>query len=665
MKQLHPLKLVKKIFSALLLLLAIAPLVHAEKTRVAIQADAPGKPISPDLFGIFFEDLSYAADGGLYAELVQNRSFEYTSDDSPKWNALTAWELVKRGDAEGTVAVDSKDPIHPNNPHYAVLTIQNGDEGIGLQNEGDGGIPLKAGDSYDISLFARQLGGTGTPWIIRLENKSGDLLGETELSAPTSEWKKYSSVIQVKQDADDGRLIVLTKGTGQVAVDMISLFPQKTFHNRPNGLRLDLAQTIADLKPKFMRFPGGCLVHGDGLGNIYRWKDTIGPVEERRGQRNIWNYHQSVGLGFFEYFQFCEDIGAKPLPIVAAGVCCQNSDYRITHKYGIGQKGIPMEEMPAYIQDILDLIEWANGPVNSTWGAKRAAAGHPEPFHLEYLGIGNEDKITPVFKERFKMIYDAVRAKHPEITVVGTVGPDPAGPDYEGGWKIADELKIPIVDEHCYKSPQWFLENLKRYDAYDRSRSQVYLGEFASFDDKRRSTLRSAIAEAAYMTGFERNGDVVHMASYAPLLAKVSHTHWSPDLIYFTNTQVLPTINYYVQKMFSNNSGDTWLPITVTDPAGIAGLAVSAVRDSKTNDVILKFVNYGDKANPLDVSLSGTGNLSSEAVKTVLTGDPLQVNYIHTTQPLMPETSSFSAGSMFDYEAPAHSVTVIRIKGQK
>src|SRR5690242_9112800 len=266
---------------------------------------------------------------------------------------------------------------------------------------------------------------------------------------------------------------------------MVSLFPENTFHHHPNGLRADLAQTIADLKPKFMRFPGGCLVHGDGLDNIYEWKNTIGPVEQRKGQRNIWSYHQSVGLGYYEYFQFCEDIGAKPLPVVAAGVCCQNSGESVTKVWEKGQRGLAMSEMPAYIQNVLDLIEWANGPVNSTWGAKRAAAGHPAPFHLQYLGIGNEDKQTDVFRERFKMIYDAVKAKHPEITVVGTVGPRPNDEDYREGWKFADQLHVPLVDEHYYEKPEWFLDNQDRYDSYDRSKSRVYVGEYAAHDDHR------------------------------------------------------------------------------------------------------------------------------------------------------------------------------------
>ncbi len=533
------------------------------KTTVEIDLEK-GKVISPDLVGIFYEDLSHAADGGLYAELVQNRDFEYSAADKPEWNALTSWELVQRDGGKGSLTAESTEPLHVNTPNYAVLAIDSSFGQVGLSNGGFDGIAVKAGERYDFSVCARRISGSRAPIIARIESKTGALLGEATLSAPTGSWAKYRASIDVQTTDNDARLVVLSSGQGQLALDFISLFPEKTFHNRPNGLRADLAQVIADLKPKFMRFPGGCLVHGDGIDNIYNWKDTIGPVEQRKGQSNIWRYHQTVGLGYFEYFQFCEDIGAKPVPVVAAGVCCQNSNFLVTRKYGIGQEGIPMDKMPAYVQDVLDLIEYANGPVTSTWGAKRAAAGHPEPFGLKYLGVGNEDHITPVFKERFEMIYKAIKEKHPEITVIGTVGPNTDGWDYDQGWKIANELDLPMVDEHGYKSPQWLWENLERYDAYDRSKSKVYLGEWAAFDAGRRSTLRAAIAEAAYLTALERNADVVHFASYAPMLAKRDNTHWSPDLIYFSNTEVFPTISYYVQQLFSVNNGDTYLPTTVS-----------------------------------------------------------------------------------------------------
>ena len=559
-----------RLAATLALLGALSAAALAQPITLKVDVSAPGKSISRDLVGIFFEDLSHAADGGLYAELVQNRDFEYSSADRAEWNSLTSWQLVQRDGGKGSLTAEFTKPLHANTPHYAVLTIESPSGQVGLRNDGFDGIAVKAGESYDFSVFARRISGARAPITVRIESKAGAVLGETVLSAPNETWTKYTARVSVQSTDADARLVVSSSGFGRLALDHISLFPEKTFRDRPNGLRADLAQVIADLKPKFMRFPGGCLVHGDGLDNIYNWKDTIGPVEQRKGQSNIWRYHQTAGLGYFEYFQFCEDIGAKPVPVVAAGVSCQNTDARLTKRWNQGQECIPLDQMPAYIQDVLDLIEYANGPVTSTWGAKRAASGHPAPFGLQYLGVGNEDKITPGFRERFEMIYNAVKAKHPEITVIGTVGPNPEGEDYEKGWKIADELRLPMVDEHGYKSPQWLWDNLERYDAYDRAKSKVYLGEWAGFDDKRRSTLRAAVAEAAYLTGLERNADVVRFASYAPLLAKRDHTHWSPDLIFFTNTEVFPTIGYHVQQLFSVNGGDIYLPTSVSTAADAA-----------------------------------------------------------------------------------------------
>lgn len=632
-----------------------------QATTITVQVDAAGKPISPDLFGIFFEDINYSADGGLYAELVQNRSFEYQATEQPTWGPLTGWEFVQRGSGAGELWVDSSYPIHPSNRHCALIRIKAGGEGVGLANAGFDGIAVKAGEGYDFAVFARLLNvGDGRdskpvgrlPLSVRLETKEGVVLGEASVEASDpAKWKQLTATITASQTVPDARLVVLAKVPGLIALDEISLFPQKTFKGRKNGLRADLAQTIADLHPKFMRFPGGCLVHGDGLSNIYRWKDTIGPVEQRKGQANIWRYHQSVGLGYFEYFQFCEDIGAKPLPVVAAGVSCQNS----TRTRGTGQQCIPMADMPAYVQEVLDLVEWANGPATSPWGAKRAAAGHPEPFHLEYLGVGNEDKITPEFKERFRMIHDAVKAKHPEITVIGTVGPSPAGTDFDAGWKFAGEQRVAMVDEHYYEKPEWFLANNARYDSYDRAKPKVYIGEYASWGN----TLGHALAEAAYMTALERNGDIVRLASYAPLLAKSGHTQWKVDLIYFTNTTICPSVNYHVQQLFGANAGDVYLEPALSGVP--ADLAVSAVRDSKTGDVILKIVNTGTAPQPLRVHLAGAKSLAAAATKIVLTGDPKTMNGFDNPAPLTPVSTTLPVAEKFADEAPAHSLTVIRI----
>jgi alpha-L-arabinofuranosidase len=412
------------------------------------------------------------------------------------------------------------------------------------------------------------------------------------------------------------------------------------------------------MKPAFIRFPGGCLVHGDGLGNMYRWKNTIGPIEERKAQRNIWGYHQTLGLGYYEYFQFCEDIGAKPLPVVPAAVSCQNSGgtWRVG---GTGQKALPMGEMDEYIQEVLDLIEWANGPVASTWGAKRAAAGHPASFNLQYVGVGNEDKITPEFEQRFKMIYDAVKSKHPEIIVIGTVGPFHSGDDFEKGWQLANQLQVPMVDEHYYTDPRWMIGNQFRYDKYDRNKSKVYLGEYASWGNK----MVNAIAEAAYLTGLERNGDIVKMASYAPLFAKKDFTQWKTDMIFFNNTSVCPTPNYYVQQMFSANNGDLYYGNVVdTDPAADSTLAASCVRDNQTGDIILKLVNAGKIQKDMKVNLGSFKNMNALAVKTVLTGNADAENTLEKPDNVVPVTTDFNVSKNFVYQAPAMSLTVIRIK---
>jgi alpha-N-arabinofuranosidase len=668
--------MVRKLFLATALLFGIHSQVAAEPAMtISIDATTSGKPISADLWGIFFEDINYAADGGLYAELVQNRSFEYQAIEQRDWHPLSFWEVVTRGDGQGSLVVDAGRPVHRNNPHYAVLDIAQVGDGVGISNPGFDGIAVQEGETYDVSAFIRQLyverrwGGKPIAdedkfeVIVRLETAEGESLGETKLTYTGSGWQRIAGELVATHTEPAARLVLLSKTQGGIALDVVSLFPRKTFRNRVNGMRADLAETIAAMKPKFVRFPGGCLVHGNGLSNMYRWQDSIGPIEERRELANLWGYHQTLGLGYYEYFQFCEDMGAKPLPVVPAGVSCQNSG----RTAGIGQDGLPLEEMPAYIEEVLDLIEWANGPADSEWGAKRAAAGHPEPFNLEYLGIGNEDHITPAFEERFRMINDALKEKHPEITVIGTVGPAPGGPDYEQGWRIANDLHLTMVDEHYYQTPKWFLENLQRYDAYDRKKSQVYLGEFAAHDDGRKETLRSALAEAAYMTHLERNGDIVRLASYAPLLGKRGRTQWNPDLIYFTNTTVRPTINYYVQQMFSANSGDHYVPAEIKSTTDEAprNIQVSCVRDSATDDVILRLVNLGEPTQQVHVKLATKGEVDPNAKCTVLSGDPLAENGFGKHEQLVPKSRAQLVDKEFVYDTPGNSLSVIRIRQAK
>ena len=618
------------------------------------------KEISDLLMGIFFEDINYSADGGLYAELIQNRDFEYDPSDregDTNWNSPHSWKLEGEND---TFTISTSDPIHPNNPHYAVLKTNQ--PGAALTNTGFDGIALKAGEKYDFSLFARiPEGSKSGKLLVRLVDADGTVQGETTVTVSSRSWKTYKAVLTAKTSADT-RLELRPQSAGEIELDMISLFPQNTFKGRKNGLRPDLAQTLADMHPRFVRFPGGCVAHGDGLKNIYQWKNTIGPLEARKPARNLWGYHQSMGLGYYEYFQFCEDIGAEPLPVLAAGVPCQNSACHGDLRGG-QQGGIPMSEMGAYIQDILDLIEWANGDARKTkWGKIRAESGHPKPFNLKYIGIGNEDLITDVFEERFTMIYLAIKEKYPEMIVVGTVGPFNEGTDYVEGWKLADKLGVPMVDEHYYQSPGWFLHNQDFYDKYDRSKkTKVYLGEYATHISGRRANMETALTEALYLAALERNGDVVHMTSYAPLLAKDGRTQWNPDLIYFNNREVRPTTGYYVQKLYGQHAGDHYIPSQVNldnqDSRVKLRVGSSIVRDSKTGDVIVKLVNLLPVSIETDVRLPGMDGIQSSATRTVLAGAP-------EATPL-PVTDTIEAGTSFKQELPAYSFTVIRLKTQK
>jgi alpha-L-arabinofuranosidase len=623
------------------------------------------KSISPDLFGIFIEDLNYTADGGLYAEMVQNRSFEYSPHDvdlrvyynKGQWHPFTAWESLKDGNAISQISLETAKPLNQNNRHYVTLTVHTvGKQGAGLGNMGYEGMVIRKGENYFFSAWLRCEDVERMPVAVSLArvNKRDmlrdSILAEAKFEADSKEWKKYEVVLTANGDLDDAVLDIRFSAKGSISIDMASLFPEKTFKNRKNGLRPDLAQALADLKPAFVRFPGGCLTHGDGLNNIYRWKHTVGPVEQRVEDYNIWDYHQSHGLGFFEYFQLCEDIGAKPLPVLAAGVSCQNS----ARCRGNGQQAIPMDELDEYVQDLLDLIEWANGdPSTSQWAKMRADAGHPAPFNLEYLGVGNEDHITPEFKERFAIIQRGVKARYPDIKIVGTVGPNPNDWDWREGWNFARQEKPDLVDEHYYRPPQWFLDNLHRYDDYDRDEAKVYVGEYAS----RGNTVFNAIAEAAYMCNLERNGDIVALSSYAPLLARIGKTQWTPDLIYFDKTDIYPTVNYYVQQLFGQNHGDTYINNVVS---GIEG--ASCIRDSKSGTVIVKLANPSDSTVTISVNLDNANPRTTKATVSTLRGERDQKNGEgrHLDTDIKPIVTTEKLSKKFTRELPPYSFTVIR-----
>lgn len=627
------------------------------------------KAISPLLMGVFFEDISYAADGGLYAELVQNRDFEYSPDDHGGWNAQTAWKLEGEG-CEWSIATEQ--PIHPNNPHYTVLHTSA--KGAKLINEGWDGIALQKGKKYDLSLFTR---GQGSLRVSLVSN--GRTIASATIKAG-SDWKQQKATLTAQESADKAVLVLEPLQTGTLHVDFVSLFPKETFKGHTNGLRKDLAETIADLKPHFVRFPGGCASHGQGIDNIYHWQATVGEPWERQPDMNVWSYHQTRGLGFYEYFQFCEDIGAEPLPVLAAGVPCQNS-----WKGGNGQQGgIPFEAdlkgkpspytyngkpltMESYLQELLDLIEWANGDAKTSAPARlRAQAGHPKPFNLKYLGIGNEDLISETFLKRYRFLIDGIQKAHPEITIVGTVGPFWEGSDYEYGWREAKERQIPIVDEHYYNSPGWFFHHRDFYDHYDRNSTKVYLGEWAS----QGNNVSNALVEAAYLANVERNADVVVMTSYAPLLAKHGHTNWNPDLIYFDNTKIYPTSNYYVQRAFGQNSGNEYiysdLQVNHSDEVR-QRLDKSVVTDTQSGDIIIKIVSLLPKSSTMTIRLEDMDDetlkaYESTAMLTVLAkekdpdrGRDWDVN----------ETRSINVGRTFTLEVPQYSLSVIRIKKSK
>ena len=617
------------------------------------------KAISPNLMGIFFEDISYAADGGLYAELIQNRDFEYTADDHRGWGAQTAWRLVGNG-TDWTI--ETQAPIHKNNPHYVVLKTTA--PGSKLMNGGWDGIAVQKGKKYDLSLFTQGAG------ALRVSLESDGARIATTTFKATKEWRQQKATLTPSASADKSTLVIEPLEVSTIRLDMVSLFPQETFKNRPNGLRKDLSEVIADLKPRFVRFPGGCATHGQGIDNIYHWQASIGELWERQPDMNVWNYHQTRGLGFYEYFLFCEDIGAEPLPVLAAGVPCQNS-----WKGGNGQQGgIPFEAelngkpspytyngkpltMESYLQELLDLIEWANGDAKTSELAKlRAKAGHPKPFNMKYLGIGNEDLISDVFLMRYRFLIEGVKKAHPEITVIGTVGPFWEGSDYEYGWREAKEKNIEIVDEHYYNPIGWYFHHRDYYDNYDRNGTKVYLGEWASQGNK----VENALIEAAYLTNVERNADVVVMSSYAPLLAKKEHTSWNPDLIYFDNTSVSPTFNYYVQRAFGQNAGDEYIYSTLQVNGGQEieqRIDKSVVRDSLTGDLIIKLVSLLPKASSMTINLGA----DEEQLKVYdHNADIITMTKEDASWDVAPRKQLIDSNTSI--QLPAYSFTVIRLK---
>lgn len=638
----------------------------------AMKAPAGGKEISDNLIGIFFEDISSSADGGLNAELIQNGSFEYNIAERDGWGPSTAWRVSRPGHSLGLAEAKQQEPIHPNNPNYMRLNVERARQfydyrgwvGFGLENNGFDGISVKAGAKYNFSVFMRNVKGNAKKVRVSLvvPGFQEKLLADAEFTADATSWKKYSLELTATETAPNAslRLLVLTEGS--VDVDMVSLLPQDTY--KGHGLRRDLAEALEALHPKFMRFPGGCVVHGggDGMWDTYRWKTSVGPKEQRKGIKNTWGYHQSLALGYFEYFQFCEDLGMEPLPILPCGVSCQGTNGGWSMTGNRGQDVVPMSEMDEWVAEANDLIEWANGDVNTKWGRIRAEAGHPEPFNLKYLGLGNEELISPEFAERFKYIYERVTKAHPEIIIVGTAGPGSHAdnPDYQNGWKLAEEIGLPIIDEHYYE-PRNYFQTSRQYDDYPRDRkTKVYLGEYAAKDKK----LIDALSEALYLLHVERNGDVVCMTSYAPLFARKGATNWNPDLIYFDNDKVYPTCSYYVQQMFGLSSGNYYYGDCVKMNEADAKnnlIEQSVVLNTQKRELYVKVANAGAEATSVDLDLSRFKSLKPAAVKTTLSGQPEdEDNY--DKQPIEPQKQDIKVKKQMSLDIPAYSFTMLTIK---
>ncbi|MBP7921029.1 MAG: carbohydrate binding domain-containing protein [Saprospiraceae bacterium] len=631
---------------------------------IDIDAKAPLVPIQPTMFGIFFEDINSGADGGLYAELVKNRSFEF---EYPwmGWRHLPNPET--RFNTINELTIMSNAQNHPNNTRYVRIDKRDTSADFGFQNEGFDGMGIKQNDSYDFSFWARN--NTGNVRVkADLVDTSGHILGSVELEPNESIWKKWEGTIKSNSTEEHARLNVYFLGQGQLDIDHISVFPQDTWKGRKGGLRKDLVQLLADMKPGFMRFPGGCIVEGRTLDERYQWKKTLGNVEDRKLMINRWNmefkhrpapdYFQSFGLGFFEYFQLAEDIGAEPVPIISCGLACQFNS----------SETVPMDELDPYIQDALDLIEFANGDISSKWGSIRSAMGHPNPFNMKFIGVGNEQWGQEYF-ERYAQFAKAIKSSYPDMNIISGTGPFAEGELFESAEKELTKLKPEIVDEHYYKNPQWFLDNAGRYDNYDRARYKIFAGEYAAqsvatVSPDNRNTWECALAEASFMTGLERNADVVYMSSYAPLFAHVNRWQWTPDLIWFDNLTAFGTANYYVQKMYATNTGTKTLSIKSNgqNMTGQHGLYGTASVDEDQHIVIVKIVNVQTQDVNVEIKLQGMVGQKTGRLISLHNKDLQSFNTIKDSDTIVPEEKDILVhdGSM-TLKLAGSSFEVIRI----
>lgn len=592
---------------------------YAQPHTFDVNTKKVGAAVQPTMYGIFFEDINYAADGGLYGELVKNRSFEFP-DALMGWKAFGKFEVKNDGPFERC-------------PHYVVLNYSgHNDAATGLQNEGYFGIGIDKDEEYRFTVWAKTVSGDANVEVSLVDESTMEEHQEfatAELKVSGNEWKKYELILKSPKTVQKANLRLLLKGKNGVALEHVSLFPKYTFKDRENGMRRDLAQALYDLHPGVFRFPGGCIVEGSSLDQRYQWKNSIGPVENRPLNGNRWlstfnyrlfpDYYQSYGLGFYEYFLLSEDIGAEPLPVLNVGMACQFQNQNDPSAH------VAVKDLQPYIQDCLDLIEFANGDVNTTWGKKRAEMGHPAPFNLKFLAVGNE-QWDNLYYERLRPFVKAIKAKYPNIKLIGTSGPDSEGEMFEKGWKAMKELKADLVDEHFYRDEHWFLSHGLRYEGYDRKGPKVFAGEYACHGKgKKWNHFETSLYEAAFMTDLERNADVVDMATYAPLFAHVDGWQWRPDMIWYDNTRMFKSVSYYVQQMYACNKGTNVLPLTmngksVAGQEGQDGLFASAVVDKKKGEIIVKVANTSDKAQDVTLNLNGLKG-SRSATATTLQSD--------------------------------------------
>ncbi|MFW9599932.1 MAG: alpha-L-arabinofuranosidase C-terminal domain-containing protein [Bacteroides graminisolvens] len=626
--------------------------MNAQTNELVIQTKKLGAEIQPTMYGLFFEDINYGADGGLYAELVKNRSFEFPQN-------LMGWKTF------GHVTLKDDGPFE-RNPHYVRLAYPGHDhKRTGLENEGFFGIGVKAGEEYRFSVWARLPEGASSEKI-RIEmvkpntNAERHAFASEELTIDSKEWKKYQVILKPTQTEDKSTLRIFLASKGTIDLEHVSLFPVDTWKGHENGLRKDLAQALYDIKPGVFRFPGGCIVEGTDLNTRYDWKKTVGPVENRPLNENRWHYtfqhrffpdyYQSYGMGFYEFFLLSEEIGSEPLPVLSCGLACQfqNSD---PHAH------VAVCDLDSYIQDALDLIEFANGAVTTKWGKVRADMGHPAPFNLKFIGIGNEQWGSE-YPERLEPFMKAIRKAHPEIKIIGSSGPDSEGKQFEYLWPEMKRLKADLVDEHFYRPESWFLSQGARYDNYDRKGPKVFAGEYACHGKgKKWNHFNASLLEAAFMTGLERNADIVHMATYAPLFAHVEGWQWRPDMIWFDNLKSVRSVSYYVQQLYAHNKGTNVVPLTmnnkpVTGAEGQKGLFASAVWDKDSQSYIVKVVNTSNEAQPLSLTFAGMKKkevLSKGVCIKLQSTDPDKDNTLDNPQAIVPVQTEVSAmGNAFD-----------------